>query len=235
MGRIGEAAKLTEDAVRQSREARHLFSLAFALTVGAGSVYHYRREPQIVRVYTEEAIALSEENGFTEWLNRARFYHGWALVELGELELGIAEMEASIVRGPWPQYMNALLGRAYAAIGRMGDALASLNNALVRVEETGEKDSHAEILRLKGEVLLMQNAASTAETEGCFRAALEVARAQNAKWLELRSTVSLARLLRDNNRHNEARTMLAEIYNWFTEGFDTADLKEAKALLEELT
>jgi predicted ATPase len=81
----------------------------------------------------------------------------------------------------------------------------------------------------------MQNAASIAEPEACFGAALEVARAQNAKWLELRSTVSLARLLRDTDRRNEARTAVGEIYNWFTEGFDTADLKDAKALLEELT
>jgi predicted ATPase len=131
--------------------------------------------------------------------------------------------------------MNALLGRAYAAIGRMADALAILNDALVRIEDTGEKGSHAEILRLKGEVLLMQNAASIAETEACFRAALEVARAQKAKWLELRSTVSLARLLRDTNRRNEARTVVGEIYNWFTEGFDLPDLKEAKALLDELS
>ena len=166
MGRLGEAVKLTEDAVRQSRETRHLFSLAFALTVGASSVYHYRREPEIVRVYTQEAIALSEENGFTEWLNQGRFYHGWALAELGQLEHGVAEMEASkglrqTPPGPWPQYMNALLGRAYAAMGRIADALTMLNDALVRIEDTGEKGAQAEILRLKGEVLLMRDASAT--------------------------------------------------------------------------
>jgi predicted ATPase len=84
-------------------------------------------------------------------------------------------------------------------------------------------------------VLLMRDCPAVAEAAKCFREALEVARAQEAKWWELRSSVSLARLLRDTNRRDEARTMLVEIYNWFTEGFDTADLKEAKALLDELS
>ena len=89
--------------------------------------------------------------------------------------------------------------------------------------------------RLNGEVLLVHRRTATASAEACFRAALEVARAQEAKWWELRASVSLARLLGKNDRREEARALLAEIYNWFTEGFDTADLKEAKALLEELS
>jgi predicted ATPase len=93
----------------------------------------------------------------------------------------------------------------------------------------------AEILRLKGEVLLMHDSTSVAEAEACYRAALDVARAQEAKWWELRASVSLARLLGKNDRREEARALLAEIYNWFTEGFDTEDLKEAKALLDELS
>ena len=114
------------------------------------------------------------------------------------------------------------------------EPLALVNDVLTLVERTGEKMSQAEIIRLKGEVLLMHDTTSAAEAEACFRAALDVARAQEAKWWELRTSVSLARLLRDTNRRDEARTMLAEIYNWFTEGFDTADLKDAKALLDEL-
>jgi predicted ATPase len=90
------------------------------------------------------------------------------------------------------------------------------------------------MLRLKGELRLMGVPSATAEAERCFRDSLEVARAQAARWWELRTITSLARLLRDTNRRDEARAMLAEIYNWFTEGFDTADLKDAKALLDEL-
>jgi predicted ATPase len=116
----------------------------------------------------------------------------------------------------------------------MVDAFAMLNDALVRIEYTGEKGAQSEILRLKGEVLLMHDASKTAEAEDCFRTALEVARAQKAKWWELRTSVSLARLLRDTNRGDEARAILGEIYNWFSEGFDLPDLQETKALLEEL-
>jgi predicted ATPase len=134
----------------------------------------------------------------------------------------------------WPQYANALLAQGYARIGRTGEALTMLEQTLARIEETGETLDLAEILRLKGEVLLRRDGAATADAEHCFRTALEVARAQEAKWWELRTSVSLARLLRDINRRGEARMMLAEIYNWFTEGFDTADLQETKALLNEL-
>ena len=109
-----------------------------------------------------------------------------------------------------------------------------LDGALAHVERSGEKVDLAEMLRLKGEITLMIDASRTAKAEQCFRDALEVARAQSARWWQLRTTTSLARLLRDTNRRDEARAMLAEIYNWFTEGFDTADLKEAKTLLDEL-
>jgi predicted ATPase len=109
-----------------------------------------------------------------------------------------------------------------------------LNEALAYIERSGEKADKAEMLRIKGEMLLMRDGGAIAEAERCFRAALEVARAQEAKWWELRTTVSLAQLLAKVGRREDARTMLAEIYNWFTEGFDTADLKDAKALLDEL-
>ena len=117
-----------------------------------------------------------------------------------------------------------LLAQGYARMRRTDEALAILNGALAFIEPTGELLAHAEILRLKGEVLLMRDSAAAAEADACFRAALEVARQQEAKWWELRTTVSLARLLA-KDRRNEARAMLAEIYGWFTEGFDTADLK----------
>ncbi len=96
-----------------------------------------------------------------------------------------------------------------------------LNEALAHIEHSGEKVDQAEILRLKGEVLLMHDRSATAEAEGCFRQALEVAHAQEAKWWELRATTSLARLLAKQGRRDEARAMLADVYRWFTEGFDT--------------
>jgi hypothetical protein len=110
-----------------------------------------------------------------------------------------------------------------------------LNEALAYIERSGEKVDKAEMLRIKGELLLMRDGGAIAEAEGCFSAALDVAQAQEARWWQLRATTALAHLLRDNGRRDEARTMLAEIYNWFSEGFDTADLKDAKSLLDELS
>ena len=108
-----------------------------------------------------------------------------------------------------------------------------LNEALEDGERSGGQMARAEILRLKGETLVMGHSAAKAEAESCFRVAIEVARAQEAKWWELRATVSLVRLLCHTDR-DEARTILSKIYNWFTEGFDLPDLKDAKALLDEL-
>ena len=133
-------------------------------------------------------------------------------------------------------YHRALLALACLRANHVDDAFASLDEALRFVERTGERYYEAELHRLRGEFLLARGRASDAEEiSGSFRKAIEVARAQDAKLWELRATTCLARLLRDTNRHDEARAMLAQIYNWFTEGFETADLKDAKALLEELS
>jgi predicted ATPase len=149
------------------------------------------------------------------------------------MEVGIEECRRRGVTRR--QYLTALLAEAYARKGRTEEALGMLNKALAQIERTGEKSEQAEMLRLKGELLLMRDGGAIAEAEGCFRAALDVARAQEARWWELRATTSLARLLRDTGRRDEACAMLSEIYGWFTEGFDTADMKDAKALLDELS
>jgi tetratricopeptide (TPR) repeat protein len=238
LGRVGEAAKLAADGLRHARESNHLFSLGHALVVGCGWLEGYP-EPEAALALAEEVITLSEENGFAEWLPWGRFYRGRALFELGAIE-GLTEMEAGIAgcqrMGGVPrlQYLIAVRAEAIARMGRPEEALTILNEALAHIEDSGELLDHAEMMRLKGELLLMRDVAATAEAEHWFRAALDVARAQEAKWWELRTGVSLARLLRNTNRRDEARTMLAEIYNWFAEGFDLPDLKEAKALLDEL-
>ena len=126
------------------------------------------------------------------------------------------------------------IAEAYLAAGRPGDGLDAVTEGLELVQRTGTRLFEAEMRRLRGELLLNSGDDAEIEADQSFRFAIEVARSRGAKSLELRATTSLARLLCDTNRRDEARTMLAEIYNWFTEGFDTADLKDAKALLEEL-
>ena len=131
-------------------------------------------------------------------------------------------------------FLLSLIAQAEGRFGRYSEALAAIGEALRLIEDTGECLFEVEVHRIKGELLLAQNSSAVAEAEESFRTAIDIARRQNAKSWELRATTSLARLLRDTNRRDEGRTMLAEIYNWFTEGFDTADLKDAKALLDEL-
>ena len=218
----------------------------------------FLQQPEIVLAHAEEGIALSEEHGFAEWIPWSRFNRGWALAQLGQVAEGVAEMTEGIAGFerlggvPFQRFSIALLAHGHARLGRHSEALAMLDQALEHVERSGEFDGQPEMLRLKGEILLMGGVPLVGRepkdhkplldgnrnvfaAEQCFRSALEVARAQEAKWWELRATTSLARLLRDTARQDEARTMLAKIYNWFTEGFDTADLIDAKALLDELS
>jgi predicted ATPase len=128
---------------------------------------------------------------------------------------------------------GAMLAEAYAGAGRIEDALRALDEGLPYAE-TEEPYYEAELHRLCGELLLMRGNPNEHEAERHFRRAIEIARQQQAKSWELRATTSLARLLAKQGKRAEARTMLAEVYGWFTEGFDTADLKDAKALLDEL-
>ena len=118
---------------------------------------------------------------------------------------------------------------------RFDDALKAVTEALAAADVQEERYYEPEIHRLKGELLLRQGGSNAADAQNCFERAVEIARKQSAKSLELRATTSLVRLLASQGRRDQARTMLADIYNWFTEGFDTADLKDAKALLDELS
>jgi predicted ATPase len=128
----------------------------------------------------------------------------------------------------------AWLAEAYMGAGRFDDGLSALTEALADVAQREEGLAVAELYRLKGELVLRQNDLNAAEAQECFERAIAIAQKQSAKSWELRATTSLARLLAKQGHRDEARAMLAEIYNWFTEGFDTADLKDARALLDEL-
>jgi predicted ATPase len=137
--------------------------------------------------------------------------------------------------GAGPYLFRRLPAEVYLLAKRADDGLRVVSEGLRDFEGSKRHMDHAELYRLKGELLLLQSASAHAQAESCFREAIEIAQRQQAKSWELRATMSLARLLRDTGRRDEARAMLAEIYGWFTEGFDTADRKDAKALLEALS
>ena len=152
---------------------------------------------------------------------------------MAQMQQGLAAWRAAGAAAFRP-YGLALLAEAYAQVGRCEEGLTLLAEALALTNDREERRWEAELYRLKGELLLVHSAAHHAEAETCFRQALDVARHQQAKSWELRAAMSLARLWQQQGKHTEARELLAPIYSWFTEGFDTADLQEAKALLEEL-
>jgi len=152
-------------------------------------------------------------------------------------EDGIAEMRrslSSLAIGALVPLFLALVGACYARIGRYQEGLSVVAEGLARAVDTGERMAEAELHRVKGELLIMGDPADKGQAEGCFAVAIEIARRQKARFWELRATTSLARLLKSQGKPEEARSMLAEIYGWFTEGFDIADLKDAKTLLDEL-
>jgi predicted ATPase len=177
--------------------------------------------------------------GFAYWLNVAILFRGWAQAEQERVEEGIAQVRHSLagtrsLGGELARpFALSVLAAACDKLGQTDDALALVAEALAAVERSGERNWEAEIYRINGGLLLHSKRSSEADT--CFRRAIEIARRQSAKSLELRATTSFARLLDKEGRQDKARRMLGEIYSWFTEGFETADLKDAKALLDALS
>jgi len=165
--------------------------------------------------------------------------NGAALIAQGRYEEGIAGMRRGFsafrATGATPQaWYFGLLASGLERFGRPQEALDVVEEGLVSVAKTGEQLSNPGLHQVKGELLLAQNPSDGAKAEQCFRTAIEIARRQSARIAELRVTTSLARLLAKQGRRDEARAMLAEIYDWFTEGFDIAALKNAKAMLDKL-
>jgi predicted ATPase len=239
LGYPDQALQSIHEALTLAQELTHPFSLVYALNM-AVLVHHFRREVQAVQERAEALIGLSTEQGFPMWLAYGTIMRGWALTAQGEGAEGIAQMRQGLVAhratGAEIQrpYFLSLLAEAHGEVGQPEEGLTALVEALAIVDNTGERYWEAELHRRKGEFLLMKQGQKVGEAEECFRQALETARRQQAKSLELRVAMSLSRLWQQQGKQEEAHQLLAEIYGWFTEGFDTADLQEAKVLLEEL-
>jgi predicted ATPase len=243
LGYPDQALKRSHEALLLARELSHLYSLAVALSFAA-ELHHHRREEQAVQERAGATITLSIEQGFPIWLGPGTILGGWALAERGHGEEGITQIRQGIATWRatgaeiWRPYWLSLLAEAYEKVGQAEEGLATLAEALTVVDKSGERFYEAELYRLKGELTLQSSIPSleprVKEAEVCFLKAIEIARKQQAKSLELRAVMNLARLWQQQGKRQEARQVLAEIYGWFTEGFDTKDLQEAKGLLEEL-
>jgi adenylate cyclase len=242
LGYPQQALEQSREAVALAQELSHPFSLAFSH--GLASLLHFfRRDAQATRASSEACIHLSAEHGFAYWLAMTVYTRGWALVEQGQNEEGIAQMCQGLAglqaMGMEIGYSQQVVGlaAAHGKAGQVEEGLALLDRALTLIQRHEERLYEAEMHRLRGELSLKaggERQKAEVEAESAFLRAIEVARQQAAKSWELRAVTSLCRLWREQGRHAEARRRLADIYGWFTEGFDTADLREARALLEEL-
>ena len=239
LGYPDQALTRINEALALAQERSHPFSLAFA-EMFAGFVHKYRREAGAAQENAERVLGICVERGFTHFLGAATLMRGWAIAAQGRNEEGIAQIQeglagvrASGIELGRPPY-HTTLADACREADRLDDGLSAVTEALAVADEHEERAYEPEIHRVRGELLLRQDPSNAAEAQSCFQRAISVARNQNAKSWELRATMSLARSLAKQGRRDEARATLAEIYNWFTEGFDTADLKDVKALLEEL-
>jgi predicted ATPase len=215
-------------------------SLVYALSAAAAFNLFYR-DGYKVQELAESAITLATEHDFPFWVANATIRRGGALVMQGQSTEGLKQIqegqEARRATGSEPKRPSStvFLAEAHWQAGQVEDGLRVLIETVAMIKQTREGFYEPELYRLKGELLLSQSLGNPSEAESCFHQALEVSRSQQAKSLELRAATSLAKLWQSQGKREEARALLSEIYGWFTEGFDTADLIDARAMLDELS
>jgi class 3 adenylate cyclase/predicted ATPase len=237
LGYPDQALRQSYKMLTYAQELRHIYSLARAL-FNVAVVHKWRREVDATQERARAARAIITEQGFLQLLGSITFTQGWALTAQGQHEKGIAEMRQGLATmrtiGRRQVEYLARLGEAYGRSGQAEEGLRLLAEALTLIDTIGERWYEAELHRIKGALLLQQAVPDTPQAEARFRQALNVARRQEAKSLELRAAMSLSRLWQQQEKRQEAYDLLAPVYGWFTEGFDTADLQEAQALLDAL-
>jgi predicted ATPase/class 3 adenylate cyclase len=239
LGYPDQAAASMQAALALAQQLAHPWSLAMALR-WAARLHHLRREALQTRARAEASMAMATEQRLPHQVALTMPLQGWALAVCGQGEEGIAQIHRGLAAHratgatrDQPEHL-ALLAEASAQVGQTTEGLEALAEALATAAKGGAPWWEAELYRLRGELLLQHTVAQPEEVEACFQQALAVARRQQAKSLELRAAMSLARLWQQQGKQTEAYELLAPVYSWFTEAFDTADLQEAKALLETL-
>jgi predicted ATPase len=233
LGYPDQALEKTRDALALAQKLSHPYSMVHAWFYSAW-IHQQRGDKRAVQECVEAGIALASEQGFTRRVLQGVVLQGWLMTQEGNWQGGIHKIRQGIGAEFGELLYVTPLAEAYGKIGQTEEGLRIIGDELTRVRKTGERFYQAELHRVSGELCLAGSVPDEQRAEAWFAGALEVARGQSAKSLELRAAMSLSRLWQRQGKHDEARKLLAEIYGWFTEGFDTADLKQAKALLEEL-
>jgi predicted ATPase len=233
------SARAADRALGYSRELGHAHTFAHVL-YWAGTAAVFARDVATVYTRSSDCVTLASEQGFAQWAAWGQILQGWAGAQQGEATTGIARIRDGLASAAAAgtrlliPFHLALLAEALALAGEIEEGLAALDDALAKAAASGERGWDAEIHRLHGELTGRLPTPDPAKAEESFRTALAIAREQGTRGYELRAATSLARLWRERGRRSEVRDLLAPLYGSFTEGFDTQDLKEAKALLEEL-
>jgi predicted ATPase len=239
LGYPDQAMTMAHDAVRLATDLSQPFSLAIALSY-LSFLHQFRGEARLAQEQAEATIARSTEQGVFQDQATGIIIRGWAVAAQGDLEAGTTAVQDGLAAlraagaDVGRSYYLALLADICGRAGRPEAAQSAIAEALVFAEEGGEHWWEADLYRLQGEFLLAQSKGNHAQAEACFHRALQVAQGQGAKAFELRAATSLARQWGEQGRRSDARDLLAPVYGWFTEGFETTDLKDAKALLDEL-
>jgi predicted ATPase len=240
LGYPKSALERSRSGLALARDLSHLGSIVNALPF-AMLVHQLRGDGVVVRELMESIIMLSTEHGFPQWLLFGKMFEAWFQAEqeggeaaIARLRGAIAEYRATGNELYVPGFFS-LLATALLKHGAADEALGVVADAHAMVEATGMRLWDSDYSRLKGELLLARDPAAGQDAEIAFRQAIEIARGQSAKSWELRATVSLSRLWQRQGKRQEAARLLAEVHGWFTEGFDTADLMEAKTLLDRLS
>lgn len=247
LGYPEQALRMSDEACSMAQELDHPYSQAYALN-WAVMLHLYRREGQMAQARTESLVTLARAQEYMLYVASGAVWQGWMQIEAGHwsgrpargataiahIRQGVADWLATGA-GVFQPYYLALLSAACGKVGQPEDGVAVVTEALAVIDQTEERYYEAELHRLKGELHIALSVNQQTEAEACFHQALAIARRQQAKSLELRAATSLSRLWQRQGKHDAARQLLAEVYHWFTEGCDTADLREAKTLLEELS
>ncbi len=239
LGYPDQALEATGQALDLARSLSHPFSLAYSLGIGS-LVFHFCRKAHETFEYAEEALSLGSEQGLPFWSAMGGLLGAWALAEQGESRGATARMRralsdytatGSMLMQP---YWLAILAEALGKEGKFEEAMQLLDSAQAIVESTGERFIEPELHRLMGELLLSASTTNFVQAEACFRKALDTASRQGAKSFELRAATSIGRLWKEQKKEEQARRLLADLYSWFTEGFNTPDLTDARILLDQL-
>jgi predicted ATPase len=237
LGYPERAGQRSATARALAQELGHPFSLACALGLGTW-LHQYRGDVLATQAQSMETIRLATEHGFPFWVAQGTFLYGWSLAAQGQTAQGLQQMYQGVqlyqaiigVEGGQTAFLPPFV-EILCQTQESAEAMRLLDAGMRRIAANGEEDYRAELLRLRGEVLLACSATQQAEAEQCFFDSLAVARRQQAKLWELRTALSLGRLWLRQNKADEARTLVAEVYGWFSEGFDLAELRQAWEML----